>query len=397
MAQLVNASTIKTYFNKEEFHDVLIEDTASKRQYKLHKIILASYSKFFEELFKAHPQIKSVRLPLPVRSVQSQSKDYYESVLKFIYSEDKSSKVFEEDGLSFTNCNEFYSHLSALRVESGEQLLSEYILSHTEDSDFCFKLLIDGIKLSNKNFQEQALKRIAQKFSDIVSKQLGMDAVKKIPIEQFIYLLEQSDLNVTTETELFKAIVEYVKEWDNPGLPTREEEAKMAQSKGGDENKNENSRVNESSLQPGSNPQPIPKQGADGTGQEEAKVESDQAQKPPEDQGQDQSKGPEEQPQQDPAKDAAQQEQPPEKQEEEQKADESSLKPGQGEAEKPVPEASDEPAQVDLELAAQGRLKKYRMTPDQKRRILSQVQLENVDNDQLTQASKLDIFASEKD
>lgn len=171
----------------------------------------------------------------------------------------------------------------------------------------------------------------------------------------------------------------------------------MAQSKGGDENKNENSRVNESSLQPGSNPQPIPKQGADGTGQEEAKVESDQAQKPPEDQGQDQSKGPEEQPQQDPAKDAAQQEQPPEKQEEEQKADESSLKPGQGEAEKPVPEASDEPAQVDLELAAQGRLKKYRMTPDQKRRILSQVQLENVDNDQLTQASKLDIFASEKD
>jgi len=53
-------------FNQNEFlSDVLLLNKRTSASYRIHKVVLASGSKYFVELFRRHPHMTTVQAPLP--------------------------------------------------------------------------------------------------------------------------------------------------------------------------------------------------------------------------------------------------------------------------------------------------------------------------------------------
>lgn len=100
----------------ENFFDIVLINPLNGAKYNVHKAILASGSKYFQDVFVQFPKIKEVIAPLPYnQKEEGSSDDQVSRILKYLYN----NQNFEVIRPEITEKNYFslYSQIFALRCE----------------------------------------------------------------------------------------------------------------------------------------------------------------------------------------------------------------------------------------------------------------------------------------
>lgn len=198
---------------KELFSDItILAPQAGGAEFKLHKVILAASSKYFEETLSKDPAVDKITLPDPVTPANNRHTNWklaYQAVLDGLYSQD-SMKELKKHGLSQENCFAYISVANSLHLKSMAQHISDYIGANVMTPTNLSSILIDATKQEVPDIIEKCYSYMLQDFGAVVQNIEQRDSLLKLPFDKFLSLVSRDDMVLDTEDTVFDLVIKYI-------------------------------------------------------------------------------------------------------------------------------------------------------------------------------------------
>ena len=195
------------------FSDVTVAVPAANNvEFKLHKIILASASKFFEEQLTKVPTMDKILLPLPVvpeTNKFANPTQVYSAVFDAMY-KPKGIRELVNEGLSADNCFTYYAVADSLQVDNVKKTVADYIENHIVNHSNITSILIDATKLQIPDLAQRCSEGMLQNFNQAISTEEQADKLLRLPYHAFLNLVQQDDIVIDSEDSVFELVVKYI-------------------------------------------------------------------------------------------------------------------------------------------------------------------------------------------
>lgn len=193
-------------FHQDDFlSDVtLIQTGKTQAVYKVHKIVLASGSKYMFEAFKAYPKLTKINVPQPLnQSYETSSDDQIARILKYLYSNQNFDEIREE--VTEKNIYNLYSQAYALRCDQLLKDLCHHIIDRLMVIENVAHFLQEAIEFEIPLLLDASVKMITLHFRDIIAAKTHDEIDRflfSLPVRHFIDIIAADDLNIEREFEL---------------------------------------------------------------------------------------------------------------------------------------------------------------------------------------------------
>ena len=168
----------------------------------MHRVILASASKYLLKVFSKHnvKKLQKVAIPEPFptdsgKGLGKVSDDPVLKILKYIYSNQNIYKI--KDEITDANLFSLYSQAYALEMTKLLKDLTELTKTELLNQDNCVVFYVDAIKFKNKELVKACENLMVTKFTDIQEE--ASEHLLKLPTEYFVALCSSDDLHLEHE------------------------------------------------------------------------------------------------------------------------------------------------------------------------------------------------------
>ena len=177
--------------------------------YKVHKVVLAAASAYYYRIFENEnksevpfpPYLEPKFSNLPI-------KDIFESVLKYIYS-DQDCEILN-DNINDQTANTYLAVSYSLGIESLIELSSDYIISHILSPDNSVDYLTEGIRYYSEVLQKAALSQVLLNFQLITKEEKNLEKLISLPLKIVTQIISDDNLKVDSEKVVYDFICNYV-------------------------------------------------------------------------------------------------------------------------------------------------------------------------------------------
>eukprot|EP00347_Sterkiella_histriomuscorum_P004984 403358342 len=217
-------SNISDFLNNEVLSDVTVVNPTTGAKYKAHKMIIASGSKYFLELFisEDHSKITQFEIPQPIPVSGDHPDDVVSKILKYFY-HNQEFKVIKDE-VTEANAPFMLSYAFVLKAENLKKSLEQRIVDKLLTPKNCTQYYFESIKFKSEPIQKACEALIVMNFSDITQKSdgKGTDFLKELPVDSFKSLCGADNLYIQEEKIVVDLIEAYMKHREN--LPLLDEE-----------------------------------------------------------------------------------------------------------------------------------------------------------------------------
>jgi len=190
----------KNFWNTHKFSDV--ELVVSNGSYQAHKVLLAASSPLLSKMLQENTN--NAKLVIPVES--KNESELFIMMLQYIYSGQISMVTLDQVTPLLSMAHKY--GLRPLKEQCG------YILAQNVNADNAFEFLRIAKEFAGiESLQTACAHFISKNFKELV--QDKHHSLLKLDVYTFKKMLENNELNVRTEREVFDAVVKYVSQYDN--------------------------------------------------------------------------------------------------------------------------------------------------------------------------------------
>lgn len=199
--------------SKGLFSDItVVAPQGNVTEFKLHKVILAASSKYFEDVLSKDPAVDKITLPEPVNPQTWKHPNWqqaYEAVLEGLYSSD-CMKELTKHGLSPENCFAYSSVAKSLQLKSMALHISDYIAHKVMDQSTLTSVLVEATKQEMPDIIEKCYSVMLQDFCSVLKNNEQRDNLLKLPFDKFLALVSRDDMVVDSEDTVFDLVIKYI-------------------------------------------------------------------------------------------------------------------------------------------------------------------------------------------
>ena len=153
--------------------------------------MLASASKYFNEIFKKHKPEKLLKVSIPEpfptdsgKGLGKASDDPVLKILKYIYTDQDIYKI--KDEITDSNLFSLYAQAHALKMRKLLNDLTELCKTELLNQDNCTVFYVDAIKFKNKVLAKACEELMVKKFAEIQDE--ASEYLLKLPKKYFVRL-----------------------------------------------------------------------------------------------------------------------------------------------------------------------------------------------------------------
>ena len=163
----IKKEAINDFFQSEILSDITIVNQATGANYKAHKLVLASCSQYFLELFLREDVSKLTKFdaPKPVKVSGDIADDTLSKVLKYFYHNQNFAVI--KDDINEANAAFILSQAFVLKAESLKKNIEHQIIDKILNADNCTQYYLDSLKFDAINIQKQCEKIMVTNFAEI--------------------------------------------------------------------------------------------------------------------------------------------------------------------------------------------------------------------------------------
>jgi hypothetical protein len=197
----------------ELFSDVVAEaPAAGNATFKLHKIVLAGSSPFFEEYLRKNPTTDKIVLPSPAVPESNKSanlSNIYKVILESLYSQ-KGVRELINEGMSIDNSFSFYSVADSLKLSKLKNMISQYILTSVMNPSNCSSVLVDATKLQIPEIVDKCSDLMLVDFGRVINSKDQSDRLLRLPFDSFLKVIRKDNMVVDSEDSIFDMVIKYI-------------------------------------------------------------------------------------------------------------------------------------------------------------------------------------------
>ena len=196
-------------------------------EFKAHKVVLASSSDLFFNLFTTENQelVLKFKIPPLVETKSSMAGDPYSKAFAYMYCDQTFAKI--KDELSPNNVFQLYSVAYTLKIKKLINDLEHLIVTELLDSENCINFYLDAIRFDSKRITDACEKLLIREFHDVCSSKDGHYFLSQLPLEYFKSLMKDSELNVDNETKVLECVEKYIRHRKDIKPDQNQEEKKL--------------------------------------------------------------------------------------------------------------------------------------------------------------------------
>ena len=171
---------------------------------KAHKVVLASSSHLFFQLFTTEDQelVQEFKIPAFIKTKSAVAEDPYNKAFSYMYCDQQFSKIKEK--LSPNNVFQLYSVAYTLKIKQLISDLENYIVNELLDNENSINFYLDGIRFESKLITDACEKLLVREFQEICSSKDGHYFLSQLPLTYFQNLMGDNELNVDNETKVLE-------------------------------------------------------------------------------------------------------------------------------------------------------------------------------------------------
>ena len=201
------------------FTDItLVAPSANNAEFRLHKLVLAASSSYFDGVLKANPAIDRIVLPnpaLPESNKNANQSTIYNVIFDGLYSQ-KQIKDFINEGMSVDNSFTYYSVADSLKFDPIKRMISQYIESSVVNPSNCSQVMVDATKLGVLEVANKCADLMMQDFGRTINSRDQMDRLLRLPYNSFLTLVKNDNMVVDSEDSVFDLIIKYIQFREKP-------------------------------------------------------------------------------------------------------------------------------------------------------------------------------------
>ncbi|OMJ87139.1 hypothetical protein SteCoe_11214 [Stentor coeruleus] len=177
-------------------------------QFIAHKLVLAAYSEYFNNLFKSNEET-TINLPqLSYSNIHSMSlKEVFPFILKYMY-----TFLNSESTIDFLNSSTVYTVLSiskALNIKGLIESTEKYILQEILTPQTALDVLNQSILLETSIIIQESSKVISQNLELILQTENIIEKMSSIPYNIIKNILSSSEIKVSQEVSIYNFLIIY--------------------------------------------------------------------------------------------------------------------------------------------------------------------------------------------
>jgi hypothetical protein len=159
----------------------------------VHRVVVASSSKYLNRIFKWHPHMKVVALPIPfLQNNEKHTDDQYARILKYMYANQTFDVIREE--VTKSNIYSLYSHAYFLECDKLCQDLQKHILNELLHLDTVAHFLQEAIEFKMPEVLKETTALLLHYYQYCY--EADPNFMSYIPNEEFVELLRNDNLNI---------------------------------------------------------------------------------------------------------------------------------------------------------------------------------------------------------
>ncbi|OMJ66294.1 hypothetical protein SteCoe_36908 [Stentor coeruleus] len=185
-------------------------------QFPAHKIVLAAYSEYFNNLFKANNE-NTLTLPelIHPKFSSKEPKDIFPHVLKYLYNNQNQDSIAEflDSSMIFM----FLSLSQSLLIKNLKELSEKYIIYDILSPTSAIDVLNEGLHFNNNLLVNESIKIIVKHFEDISQSDDLKNKLNLLPYNIIKDILSSSDLKISQETIAYNFLCAYLTSKETQG------------------------------------------------------------------------------------------------------------------------------------------------------------------------------------
>eukprot|EP00743_Colponemidia_sp_Colp-15_P011212 GILK01012475.1.p1 GENE.GILK01012475.1~~GILK01012475.1.p1 ORF type:complete len:714 (+),score=102.50 GILK01012475.1:44-2143(+) len=210
-----------------------------RNEYRAHRVILAASSRFFyQELVLKVPEGAAVSLPIRVAIPTPKTSEYLHTdaprgvdvlriILEYVYANQDPLAIASEQRnlINDESMGPLLAYAHALGIPSLCELVGHYIAErHVHPDKSVVEYLLVALRYDVAALKERCIKMILGNFNSLADMDDGVQLLSLLPLDTFVSIVNEDQLNVTSESVVFFVVKEYLKK--RTGLLTLAEEEK---------------------------------------------------------------------------------------------------------------------------------------------------------------------------
>jgi hypothetical protein len=170
---LPNHVKISDFFQSEALSDFTMCNPSTQANHKVHRVILASGSKYFLELFHNNKQedVPKFNCPKPIQTSSSSTEDDIVRVLKYLYHSQDFTVI--KEGINANNVFALYSQAYVLQATNLLASLETMIVEELLTPENCTQFYYEAIRFKSDKISKACEELITQNFQDIERSEKG--------------------------------------------------------------------------------------------------------------------------------------------------------------------------------------------------------------------------------
>lgn len=175
------------FVHNPTFSDItLVNQIKNQATYKVHRVVVASGSKYLNRVFKWHPHMKVIELPVPtLQNNEKHSDDQIARILKYMYNNQDFESIKEE--VTKANIYSLYSHAYFLECEKLCEDLQNHILNELLHLDTVAHFLQEAIEFQMPAVLQETTNLLLHYYQHCYAADPGF--MSYIPNKEFVQLL----------------------------------------------------------------------------------------------------------------------------------------------------------------------------------------------------------------
>lgn len=201
------------FFRADQLTDVTLIHPTTGATYPVHRVIVASGSRYMLEVFSKHSvvDLPKIRVPEPFNQKNElHSDDQVSRIMKYIYGNQNIGVIRDE--INDENMYSLYAQAYALGCERLLEDLRELCITSLLNEHTVVKIYLDAVEHNETQIMEACSVVITERFEEICNREpANLSHLMELDLENFITILKSDNLNLINEDVLIELVRQYIK------------------------------------------------------------------------------------------------------------------------------------------------------------------------------------------
>ena len=225
-----NNNKLQSFLENIKYSDFFIKNTITDKLIKAHKVVIASASKFVDEVFdqvndfplalsesQEGKQFEIVPIPPVINSINDnndknklESDSYLDIIIKYCYANQNFDSI--EKSITENNVYALLRYATSFKIVLLTEELSKYISNKgLLNIENCGKTLNEALMLENESLITECLKLIIDHFQIVLNNKVEKESLLNLPFDIFKKITSDDNIIVENEKQVCDLILDYIK------------------------------------------------------------------------------------------------------------------------------------------------------------------------------------------